>query len=244
MPTKIHSNGADADRFEAFLCAGIVDLCRLVELPDLNEFCPQFQPPRRACTVTLFSASPPVAQLAIYLLLVSRGLQPKHKTLYPHRDRFRDLLHRIYRKALKASENLNFEDLQGLQAGVRTLAKFARRNIPGFEPTRFGLEAFGVTNVLKSLVILTEKLAMTFAGEIAQNTAKVPAELIGASLVASATSPGVIEKIGEGHTVRGLMRLGVRAGLTGERSSKAGKNSAALDELRKFLKRADNLLDR
>jgi len=231
-----------ADHFEAFLCAGIADLCRLVKLPDLNDFCPDSCLPRRGSTVALIPASPAAAQLALYLLLVTRGLQPKHKTLYPHRDRLRDLLQRVYRKALKAWDDGELKDAQGLQPGVRTLAKFARRNIPGFEYMGGGLEAFGVTSVQRSLAILTEKLAMTFAWEIAKNPAKAPAELVGASLVASAASPGVIEKIGDGHTVGGLMRLGVRAGLTAKRPSKTGTKTAGLAELRKFLKRADKVL--
>jgi hypothetical protein len=126
---------------------------------------------------------------------------------------------------------------------VRTLARFARRNITGFEHTRDGLDAFGVISVERSLAILTEKLAMTFARKIAKNPAKVPVELVGASLVASAVSPGVIESLGDGHTVRGLMRMGVRAGLAGAGSSKTGIKSAALDDLRKFLKRADKVLE-
>jgi hypothetical protein len=68
-------------------------------------------------------------------------------------------------------------------------------------------------------------------------------ELVGASLVASAASPGVIERIGDGHTVRGLMRLGVRAGLSGTRPRKTGAKTAGLDELGEFLKRADRVLD-
>jgi len=39
------------------------------------------------------------------------------------------------------------------------------------------------------------------------------------------------------------MQLGVRAGLMGTRLSKPGTKAAGLDELRKFLKRADRVLD-
>lgn len=217
-------------------------MCRLAKLPDLQEFCPVNWPAPRASAVALIPASPAAAQLALYLLLVTRGLQPKHKTLYPHRDRLRDLLQRVYRKALKAWDDGDLKDVQAIQPGVRTLAKFARRNIPGFPHTGGGLDAFGVTSVQKSLAILTEKLAMTFAREIAKNPAKAPAEVVGASLVASAASPGVIDKVGNDHTVRGLMRLGVRAGLTATRPSKTGTKTAGLTELRKFLKRADKVL--
>jgi hypothetical protein len=178
---------------------------------------------------------PAVAQLALYLLLISRGLQPKHGAIYPHRDRLQHVLQRIYRKALKAWDDGDLKDTEPLEPGVRTLARFAHRNLPG-------LDAFGVRSVQRSLAILTEKLAMTFAHEIAKNPAKAPAELIGASLVASAASPGVIEKIGDGHTVRGLMRLGVRAGLAGASSNAVGKKAAATDGLRKFLKRAERVL--
>jgi hypothetical protein len=243
MAAKPKTSNEAADYFQAFLCAGIADLCRLVKLPDLTDFCPETPFPRRASTVALLPASPAAAQLSLYLLLVTRGLQPKHKVLYPHSDRLRDLLRRVYRKAIKAWDDGNLKDADELQPGVRTLAKFARRNIPGFEHTAGGLEAFGVTSVERSLAILTEKLAMTFARKIAKNPAKAPAELIGASLVASAASPGVIESLGDDHTVRGLMRLGVRAGLSGAGSGKAGNKSAALDDLRKFLKRAYTVLD-
>ena len=233
-----------AAHFEAFLCAGIADLCRCVNVQDLDERYPTHRPSRRACSVTAIPTSPAVAQLSLYLLLVSRGLQAKHTNVYPRRDQLRNLLQRIYRRALKACDDGKFEDVEGLQPGVRTLAKFARRNIAGFDHTGAGLDAFGVMSVQKSLSILTEKLAMTVARELAKNPTKAPVELVGASLVASAASPGVIEKIGDGHTVRGLMRLGVRAGLTGTRASKASKKKSGLDELRKFLKRADKVLDR
>jgi hypothetical protein len=232
-------------RFEAFLCAGIADLCRFVNLPDLYEICPAIRPTRRTCRVAAIPTSPAVAQLSLYLLLVSRGLQPKHTNVYPHRDRLRNLLERVYRKAIKASDDGDLEDAEGLQPGVRTLAKFARRNIAGFDHAGAGLDAFGVRSVRKSLAILTEKLAMTFAREIAKNPDKAaPVELLGASLVASATSPGVIQRIGNGHTVRGVMRFGVRAGLTGASRSTTGKKTSGVDELRKFLKRADKVLDR
>ena len=233
-----------AVHFEAFLCAGIAELCRSVNLPDLYELCPAIRPTRRACRVAVIPTSPAVAQLSLYLLLVCRGLQPKHTNVYPHRDRLRNLLQRVYRKAIKASDDGDLEDAEGLQPGVRTLAKFARRNIAGFDHTGAGLSVFGVKSVRISLAILTEKLAMTFAREIAKNPEKAPVELLGASLVASATSPGVIQRIGNGHTVRGLMRFGVRAGLTGASRSTAGKKTSGVDELRKFLKRADKVLDR
>lgn len=243
MAANKRSPEGAAAHFEAFLCAGIADLCRLVKLPDLNDFCRDSRPLRRGSTVALIPASPAAAQLALYLLLVTRGLQPKHKTLYPHRDRLRYLLQRVYRTAVKAWDEGDLKNAERLQPGVRTLAKFARRSIPGFEYTAGGLDGFGVTSVQRSLAILTEKLAMTVAREIAKNPAKAPVELVGASLVASAASPGIIEKIGNGHTVRGLMRLGVRAGLTGRRPSKTSTKTAGLDELRKFLKRADKVLE-
>lgn len=229
--------------FEAFLLAGIVDLCRFVNLQDLDQLYPTRRPPRRVCIVAAIPTSPAVAQLALYLLLVSRGLQPKHTKVYPHRDRLRNLLQRVYRKANKASYDGKFDDAEGLQPGVRTLAKFARRNIAGFDHLGVGLSVFGVRSVRISLAILTEKLAMTFAREIAKNPEKAPVELLGASLVASATSPGVTQRIGDGHTVRGVMRFGVRAGLTGASRGNAGKKTAGMDELRKFLKRADKVLD-
>ena len=242
MSTKPHSSDAAA-HFEAFLTAGVADLCRLAELRTGMGVCPGIKSPRRASTVARIPASPAAAQLSLYLLLVSRGLQAKHKTIYPHRKRLQDLLQRVYRRAVKSWDDGDLKDVQGLQPGVSTLAKFARRNIPGFENTTHGLDAFGVHDVRFSLGILTEKLAMTFAREIAKNPTKAPVELVGASLVASATSPGVIKKFGDGHTVRGLMQLGMRAGLMGTRLSKPGTKAAGLDELRKFLKRADRVLD-
>jgi hypothetical protein len=244
MAPKPKTSAEAAAHFQAFLCAGIADLCRLVQLPNLHEFCAESRPKKRAATESLIPASPAVAQLSLYLLLVTRGLQPKHADVYPHRERLRDLLHRVYRKAIKSWDDGDLKDVQGLHPGVRTLAKFASRNIAGFEQAGGSLDEFGVTSVQKSLAILTEKLAMTFAHEIAKRPAKVPAELAGASLVASATSPGVIEKIGDGHTVQGLMRLGVRAGLAEASSSKTGTRTAGLDELRKFLKRAHKVLER
>lgn len=243
MTSASGHNDKSADRLEAFLFAGVADLCQLVKLPDLHQFCPGFQPYSQASRAAVNCAPPVVARLAIYLLLASRGLQPKHKALYPHRDRLRDLLQRVYRKALKAAPDSGPTNLHELQPGVRTLATFLHRNVAAFEDTQIGLKAFGVTSVQKSLAILTEKLAMTFAREIARNPAKVPVELVGVSMMASANSPGVIEKLGEAHTVTGLMKLGACAGLASTRVSKVSARNAGLNQLRKFLKRADKLLD-
>ncbi len=243
MAKSPHNPDEAATHLEAFLTAGIADLCRLVELRGVPGLCLETRPPTQVFTARSRPVSPVAAQLALYLLLVSRGLQPKHKALYPRCDRLRDLLRRVYRKALKSWDEGNLCDIQGLQPAVRTLARFARRTMPGFEYSAGGLEAFGVKSVRVSLAILTEKLAMNLARELAKAPVKAPPELVGASLVASATSPGVIEKIGNGHTVTGLMRLGVWAGLTRTRSGGNGTQTSGLEELRKFLKRVDKPLD-
>ena len=242
------SSSSDADHFQAFLCAGILDLLRLAKLPDLKEFCPGARSVGLPSTSADLPRVPAVAQLALYLLLLTRGLQPKHTVIYPHRDRLRDLLRRVYRKALARWDAGELKDVEALQPGVRTLAKFARRRLPPFEGTWDGLDAFGVKSVRESLKLLTEKLAMVYARNIARRLAKdptsVPPEVLGASLVASATSPGVVERLGDGHTIAGLMKLGVRAGLVGAGSRGAGKQApAALDDLRKFLKRAGRELE-
>jgi hypothetical protein len=238
----------DGGQFQAFLCAGILDLCRLVKLPDLKEFCPG----ARSSPCPSHSAGTPrvvaVAQLSLYLLLLARGLAPKHTVIYPHRDRLRDLLKRVHAKAIKTWDRGELKDVEDLHTSVRTLAKFARRNIEPFEFTRDGLDAFGVKSAQRSLQLLTEKMAAYFAREIAKKLAKdpdsVPPELLGASLVASATAPGVIERIGGGSSVKAVMKLGVRAGLAGAASRKPGaKTPAPLDDLRKFLKRAGQFLD-
>ena len=239
---------SDSDHFQAFLCAGILDLCRLVKLPDLKEFCPG----ARSSPCPAHSAGTPrvvaVAQLSLYLLLLARGLAPKHTVIYPHRDRLRDLLKRVHAKAIKTWDRGELKDVEDLHTSVRTLAKFARRNIEPFEFTRDGLDAFGVKSAQRSLQLLTEKMAAYFAREIAKKLAKdpdsVPPELLGASLVASATAPGVVERIGGGSSVKAVMKLGVRAGLAGAASRKPGaKTPAPLDDLRKFLKRAGQFLD-
>lgn len=238
---------SDSDHFQAFLCAGILDLCRLVKLPDLKEFCPG----ARSSPCPAHSAGIPrvvaVAQLSLYLLLLARGLAPKHTVIYPNRDRLRDLLKRVHAKAIKTWDRGELKDVEDLHTSVRTLAKFARRNIDPFEFTRDSLDAFGVKSAQRSLQLLTEKMAAYFAREIAKKLAKdpdsVPPELLGASLVASATAPGVVERIGGGSSVKAVMKLGVRAGLAGAASRKPGaKTPAPLDDLRKFLKRAGQFL--
>jgi hypothetical protein len=239
---QVSKSSEAAAYFEAFLCAGIVDLCRLADIPAGDGSCVVRS--SRGCVSALFLTSevPAVAQLALYLLLVAKGLQPKHKNFYPRRDRFQGLLKRVYSKALKAWDDGNLNDVRELQPGIHTLAGFARRNVPEFEGTSDGLDAFGVKDVRISLAILTEKLALTLAREIAKNPAKATTELVGASLVASATSPGVIERIGHDRTVEGVMHLGIQTGLNGMPSSKPGTNSAGIDDLRRFLKRADKVL--
>jgi hypothetical protein len=239
---------ADSAHFQVFFCAGILDLCRLVKLPDLRELCPG----ARSNSCPGHSAGTPrvvaVAQVSLYLVLLTHGLAPKHTAIYPHRDRLRDLLKRIQAKARKTWDHGELKDVESLHASVRTLAKFARRNLEPFQFTVDGLDAFGVKSAQRTLQLLTEKMAAYFAREIAKKLAEdpnsVPPELLGASLVASATSPGVVERIGGGSSVTGLMKLGIRAGLAGAASRKPGaKTPAPLDDLRKFLKSVGRFLD-
>ena len=243
MGTK--GSAAGTEYFQAFVCAGVPDLCRLVEL---KEFCPGPAMGRPRISADL-PRVPAVAHLALYMLLLTRGLQPKHTVVYPHRKRLRDLLRRIYRKAIANWDRGELQDGEELQLSVRALAKFARKNFGPFENPGTSLQGFGVTSVRQSLAILTEKLAMLYARNITRRLAKdpesVPPEVLGGSLVASATSPGVVERLGDGHTIGGLMKLGVRTGLMGASSRGAGKQApAALDDLRKFLKRAGRELQR
>jgi hypothetical protein len=236
----------DGGHFQAFLCAGIVDLCRLVKMPDLKELCPG----ARARSCPAHSAGKPrviaVALLAQYLRLLACGLAPKHTAIYPHRDRLRDLLKRVHSKARTTWYRGELEDVEALHASVRTLAKFARRNLEPFQFTVDGLDAFGVKSAQRSLQLLTEKMAAISAREIAKKLAEdpnsVPLEVLGASLVASATTPGVAERLGT--SVRGVMQLGIQGGLAGAASRKPGaKTPAPLDDLRKFLKSAGRFLD-
>ncbi len=245
ITTAPPNSQADSAHFQAFLCAGILDLCRLVKLPDLKKLCPG----ARSSSCPAHSAGQPrviaVTLLAQYLRLLTHGLAPKHTAIYPHRDRLRELLTRVHSKARTTWDRGELKDVEALHASVRALTKFARRNLEPFQVTVDGLDAFGVKSAQRSLQLLTEKMAAgnarTIAKQLAEDPDSVPLEVLGAALVASATTPGVAERLGT--TVNGVMQLGIRGGLAGAALRKPGaKTPSSLDDLRRFLKSAGRSL--
>lgn len=247
MAAKPKTPADAAAHFQAFLCAGILDLCRLVKLPELKDLCPGAPEEKHLAITAGTPPVPAIAELASYLRLLSVGLRPKHEMMYPHRGRLHDLLKRVCSKACTLWDAGELKDVKQLQPGVRTLARFARKRFPMFEYSTDGLEAFGVKSLSRSSQILTEQVAMVHARQIAKRLAKdpnsVPPEVLGASLVASSTSPGIVESLGPGHTVRGLMKLGVRVGLNGKGRGRTSAKNPGQEELRMTLRRTGKVLD-
>jgi hypothetical protein len=215
MPQASKTPAEAAAHFQAFLCAGIADLCRLGgATADTGS-----RKVGRGITRVLGPGPiPECADLALYLLLLTRGLQPVHARLFPQRERLTSLLQRIYRTAITAWDTARHSDAKTsaqilkdtaiVLPAVEALARFADKSLGGL--SEYTLRKFGVNDVHGALVRLSEKMAVTITQKAAKGSRQADGVLGGATLVAA--TAGLYEGAG-GHARGTLVRAGVRMGL-------------------------------
>jgi hypothetical protein len=242
MPQASRTPAESAAHFQAFLCAGIADLCRLVGAAGSAD--------RRRAKGRITKVLGPgriaeCADLALYLLLVTRGLQPVHTGLYPHRDRLAKLLQRVYRLAVITWDQARqsdartaarmLKDVAVLTPAGEALCRFAASNLGGLCDE--SLRDFGVDDVHGALVRLSEKMAVVIT-EKAPRAGTAAEGLLGGTLLIAATA-GLPGGAG-GHSRDTLVRAGARMALW----EPASKTPAARQSLRRCVKRVGKLVGR
>jgi hypothetical protein len=222
----------DLTRLEAFIAVGLRQLVGLAKLHYRTDG--HAQPSRRSTA----DHAGEIAQLAMYLMLVSHGLEPKHRVIYVHRERLRILLNAVYQSAFDLLDWGRAADTGALKHGMRELEDFAVHQIPNSNAAGESLREFGVTSVKKSLAILTERLAMYFAHGMAADIDSFPIELVSASVIASSTSPAVAKLIGEGDVRDGLQRIAMNVALAATQGVVVEEHGPTPPAISEFLKNA------
>ena len=241
MAPKHKTSTEAAAHFQAFLCAGIADLCLLggatADTRSRNV--------KRGITrVRGLGPIPGCAELALYLLLVTRGVQPVHAWVFPHRERLSSLLYRVYRSALKGWDAARhcdaktcaqiLDDTEIVLPAVEALARCAEMRLGGLSEQK--LLDFGVEDVHAALVRLSETMAVAIASEAAEAEMQDDSLLGGAMLVAA--TAGLPEGSG-GHSRGTLVRAGVRTA----KAKPAGSTAVGQQQLRRCMTRLGKLTE-
>jgi hypothetical protein len=239
MAAKPKTPDEAADHFQSFLCAGIADLCLLGGATTDTR---SRKGTRGIERVLGPGPIPGCADLALYLLLVTRGLQPLHVRVFPQRKRLTSLLQRVYRSALTAWDTARhsdartgdriLKDVESVHPAVEALARFADKRLGGL--SEYSLRDFGVKDVHAAMVRLSGKMAVTIAQKAAKAPKQVDGVLGGAMLVAA--TAGLPEGAG-GYSRGTLVRAGVRTAL----AKMSGTAPAGQQELRRYMKRLGKL---
>lgn len=228
-----------AAHFEAFLSAGIADLCRLVGVTGDTG---GRKAKRGVARVLGPGPIPECADLALYLMLLTRGLQPVHARVFPQRDRLTRYLQRVYRSALAAWDRarhsdaktgaLILKDTAVVLPAVEALARFADKRLGGL--SEYTLRHFGVKDVHEAMVRLSEKMAVAIAQTATK--AQTQADSVWGGAVLVAATAGLPGGAG-GHSRSTLVRAGVRTAL----AKPTGNDSAGHQDLRRCMKRLGTL---
>jgi hypothetical protein len=146
----------DAQQLEHLIRAGISDLSRIAE-SDLKG----------ASSPSQLPAVPRAAQLSMFLLLLTKGVERKHGVIFAHKERLEGYLGKVYKKSKECweealgnkneqSRSKRLQDTQKIEPAISALDRFAEK---AFGVFRVSLAAFGVTDVQTALGALTKKLA-------------------------------------------------------------------------------------
>ena len=146
----------DVEQFQDFIRSGIGDLQRIAG--DVSA---------RWGTGSELPPVPQAAQLSLFLLLITKGVEPKHKDIFIHKDRLTEHLNKVYKKskagweeALAAksvrARDSQLHDTSVIEPYIAALVRFAEKN---FGLTPVPLSTFGVSNVQVALGALIKKLA-------------------------------------------------------------------------------------
>jgi len=146
----------DVEQFQDFIRSGIGDLQRIAGDVSARWGAGSELPP-----------VPQAAQLSMFLLLITKGVEPKHKDIFIHKDRLTEHLDKVYKKsktgweeALAAksvrARDSQLHDTSVIEPYIAALVRFTEKN---FGLTAAPLRSFGVSNVQVALGALIKKLA-------------------------------------------------------------------------------------
>jgi hypothetical protein len=146
----------DVEQFQDLIRSGIGDLQRIAG-----------DSPTKMGTSSELPPVPQAAQLSMFLLLITKGVEPKHKDIFIHKDRLTEHLNKVYKKskvgweeALAAksqrARDSQLHDTSVIGPYIAALVRFAEKN---FGLTPVPLSTFGVSNVQVALAALIKKLA-------------------------------------------------------------------------------------
>jgi len=146
----------DAQQLEHLIRAGISDLSRIAESDRKGPSSPAPLP-----------AIPKAAQLSMFLLLLTKGVEQKHATIFTHKEQLEGHLGRVYRKSKACWEDAigtkseqtrskRLQDTQNIEPAISALDRFAEKSFGAFGAS---LADFGVKDIQLALGALTTKLA-------------------------------------------------------------------------------------
>jgi hypothetical protein len=146
----------DVEHFQDFIRSGIGDLQRIAGDVSARWGAGSELPP-----------VPQAAQLSMFLLLITKGVEPKHKDIFIHKDRLTEHLDKVYKKskagweeALAAksqrTRDSQLHDTSVIEPYIAALVRFTEKN---FGLTPVPLSTFGVSNLQVALAALIRKLA-------------------------------------------------------------------------------------
>ena len=155
------SNTPPSSLLEDFLGATLGELGRVVDEDSRGVTVPMRLP-----------VVPHVAQLSLFGLMLLKGVDKSHKAVFEHRDRFEDMLGKVYRKArgtwetalLKAKPkelNKRLSELGAIRVTARAAAKFGDTTFGLAGPT---LGSLGVIELQAALSELIRRF-VTAAGQ-------------------------------------------------------------------------------
>jgi hypothetical protein len=190
-----------AERLQDLIRAGVGELQRLVD---------PTRPGER--TWTPLPPIPHAAQLSMLLLLLTQGIERKHKDFFHNKKQLADHLEKIYRKskacwekalgaATQKGRDRELENTSGIKPAVARLSQFATQT---FGTSHASLAAFGVTDVQKALGLLVKEISRQAARDLdldltgstkkaaghprTAGASQVPKPILGGLLVASVSA--------------------------------------------------------
>ena len=231
----------DVTRFQDFIRAGIGDLNRLAD----DEK-----------TGTTLPPIPQAAQLSMFLLLITKGVEAKHKDIFDHKDRLTEHLDKVYRTSKAGWEEAVAEknprardsqlrDTSVIEPYIAALVRFAEKR---FGLTSVPLTTFGVSDVQVALGALIRKMAAGVehdlgldahghgvkAGQaVSKVRGDIPGPVLGGLLVASvAGDVGLQGSVTQDQA----MAMRVAVGLGTEKRGAGKPEPAAVKKIRRTLK--------
>jgi hypothetical protein len=156
MPRSARKPDPDAEKFKDFIRSGIYEL-KQIAAEEAGDYGGGSQLP----------AVPRAAQLSIFLLLVTRGIDRKHRTLYAHKEELQAALGTVYEHAKQSwlralaakspkARAARLQDTSDFSPYVDALTRFADKR---FGMSSVPLSTFGVTDVQVALGMLVKKVS-------------------------------------------------------------------------------------